>query len=242
MGEEKHLKLSSRESKETGIKAIVVAILVPILQAVILFVSAGRIDIPRAWVYLGTSFIIILAGTLLIYKKNPELIKHRLEWKKKKDTKKWDKFLLPPLFIIGFYVMPAVIGLDVGRLEWSNLSINYVIPALVLLSFGSIISDWAMMVNPHFEATVRIQKDRGHRVITVGPYKIIRHPGYLGGILWIVSTPLIIGSLFGLIPAGIAILLLVIRTILEDKTLQNELNGYPEYSKRVKYKLFPLIW
>ena len=107
---------------------------------------------------------------------------------------------------------------------------------------GSVLIHWAMLVNRHFESSVRIQKDRGHRVITTGPYRIVRHPGYVGAILFGISTPLIIGSVYGLIPGGIAVILLIIRTSLEDKLLRNELNGYVEYTKRVRYRLVPGLW
>lgn len=232
----------NKKLKKSLTKAIVITFLIPFLQAVILFVSAGNINIHRAWIYLLTLFIFIFSGTLFLYRMNPDLIIHRLEWKKKKDTKKWDKFLLPAFILISFYIMPAVAGLDVGRFKWSSLSTNYLILGIGIYIVSVIFSNWAMAVNPHFEATVRIQKDRGHKVITTGPYKIVRHPGYLAAILWIISAPLIIGSFFGLIPAGAAVFLLIIRTSLEDKTLQNELSGYSEYAEKVKYKLIPLVW
>jgi protein-S-isoprenylcysteine O-methyltransferase Ste14 len=99
-----------------------------------------------------------------------------------------------------------------------------------------------MMVNTHFETTVRIQNDRGHKVITDGPYKMVRHPGYVGAILWVVATPLIIGSIVGLIPAVIACFVLIIRTLFEDSTLHRELDGYAEYAGKIKYRLLPGIW
>ena len=99
-----------------------------------------------------------------------------------------------------------------------------------------------MIMNPHFESTVRIQKDRGHKVITSGPYRIVRHPGYLAGVLYILSVPLIMGSFFTFIPVGMYILLMITRTILEDKTLQKELNGYSEYVQKMRYKRFPWVW
>jgi protein-S-isoprenylcysteine O-methyltransferase Ste14 len=91
-------------------------------------------------------------------------------------------------------------------------------------------------------ATVRIQTDRGHQVISNGPYSVIRHPGYLGAGLWALGTPLVLGSAWGLVPAGIAIAALVARTRLEDRTLRNELPGYPEYAQRVPYRLIPYLW
>ena len=99
-----------------------------------------------------------------------------------------------------------------------------------------------MIVNPHFEATVRIQKDREHKVITSGPYKLIRHPGYLGGIVWAMGVPMILGSIYGFIPSLVGIIIFIIPTGLEDKTLLNELEGYAEYSKKVKCRLIPGIW
>ena len=116
------------------------------------------------------------------------------------------------------------------------------IPGYLLYISSNILLIWAMALNRHFEATVRIQKDRGHKVITSGPYKIIRHPGYLSAILWAIGLPMILGSVYGFIPSAAAIIVIVIRTGLEDRTLLNELEGYTEYSKKVKYRLIPGIW
>ena len=101
---------------------------------------------------------------------------------------------------------------------------------------------WAESVNKFFEPTVRIQTDRGHRVIDTGPYAIVRHPGYASGYLLFVGMPLALGSLWALIPAILSCLLLVVRTILEDQTLRNELAGYEEYAQRVRYRLIPGVW
>jgi protein-S-isoprenylcysteine O-methyltransferase Ste14 len=99
-----------------------------------------------------------------------------------------------------------------------------------------------MVVNPFFEPTVRIQNDREHRVISVGPYAYVRHPGYLSGITWVSSIPLILGSLYGVIPVILYISLMIVRTYLEDKTLKEELAGYIDYSEKVRYRLFPFVW
>jgi protein-S-isoprenylcysteine O-methyltransferase Ste14 len=148
---------------------------------------------------------------------------------------------MPAYGIMGLYVLVVVVGLDI-RFQWSYLGIDFAIAGTVLFIVGSVSIHWAMIVNTHFETTVRIQKDRDQKVITTGPYRIVRHPGYVGAILWAISTPLIIGSLVGLAPAAIAVFFLVIRTWLEDKTLHRELNGYAEYAETVRYRLLPEIW
>ncbi len=233
--------MGNRKLNKSGVKVLVGTFLGPFIQVGLLFISAGRMNIPQGWVYLVVSFIGMFGGIMLVYKANPELLNQRGLWEKKKDTKPWDKVLLIAYGITGFYILPVIIGLDT-RFQWSYLGIHFTIAGIVLFLVGSIFLHWAMIVNTHFETTVRIQNDRGHKVITAGPYQIVRHPGYVGSILWAVATPLIIGSIVGLVPAGIAGLLLLIRTSLEDKTLHSELNGYVEYAERVRYRLFPGIW
>lgn len=233
--------MGNRKLNKFGFKVLVGTFLGPFIQVGLLFISAGRMNIPQGWFYLVVSFIGMFGGIMLVYKANPELLNHRGQWEKKKDTKPWDKVLLIAFGIVGFYILPVVIGLDI-RFQWSYLGFYSTIAGVVLFLVGSVFINWAMIVNTHFETTVRIQNDRGHKVITAGPYKIVRHPGYVGAILWAVATPLIIGSVVGFIPAGIAGLVLIIRTWLEDKTLHSELNGYVEYAERIKYRLFPGIW
>ncbi|MHC4094821.1 MAG: methyltransferase family protein [Planctomycetota bacterium] len=233
--------MENKKLNKYGVKVLIGTFLGPSLQVTLLFISAGRMNIPRAWFYLVVSLVGMFGGIVLVGMFNPELLNHRGQWKKKKDTKSWDKFLLPVFGIMGFYILPVVIGLDI-RFQWSSPGVYFTIAGIILFLAASVFFNWAMMVNTHFETTVRIQNDRGHKVITTGPYKIVRHPGYVGAILWIVTTPLITGSIVGLIPAGISGFVLIIRTWLEDKTLHNELNGYVEYAGRVKYRLFPGIW
>ncbi|MCP8304969.1 MAG: isoprenylcysteine carboxylmethyltransferase family protein [archaeon] len=232
--------MPNKDERKIGIKIILRIPLFIILQAAILFVSAGRIDILRAWIFVGIIALQYSLGFLLMYKYNPELINQRARGIRQ-DTKSWDKVLMP-VGIIMSYVVLVVIGLDVGRFQWSSLSIDFMIVGLILFVIAATLGTWAGITNPHFEPTVRIQKDRGHKVITTGPYKIVRHPGYVAAILFPISFSLIIGSLYGLIPAGIVMLLLIIRTSLEDKTLLNELDGYSKYAQRVKYRLVPGIW
>lgn len=160
----------------------------------------------------------------------------------KEGTKTWDKVFLAIYFPVSLLIFPIVAGLDVGRFRWSQLGITYAIGGVVLYIVCFVLGYWAMVVNEHFEATVRIQKDRVHKVITSGPYRFVRHPGYLSMILGGLSASFIIGSLCSLIPCTAAILAIVIRTYLEDWTLQKELEGYSEYVKKTKYRLLPGVW
>ncbi len=223
------------------IKQVLLSCLMLVIQILSFFISAGHIDIPRAWMFFGVTFVYLIASVAVLYRFNPQLIDQRLKIKRE-GSKSWDEVLMRANNIMVMLIVPAIAGLDIGRFHWSSLSIHFAVLGFVLYIVGAVLINWAMIVNPHFEPTVRIQKDRGHQMITTGPYKFVRHPGYLAGILWTLSIPLIIGSVFASIPAGIYILLMIIRTSLEDRTLLKELNGYPEYAKRVKYRLFQGVW
>ncbi|GAI03570.1 unnamed protein product [marine sediment metagenome] len=161
--------------------------------------------------------------------------------RKKENVKKWDKILttINSFPYIGIYILS---GLDY-RFNWSiNFNISIHIEGLFFFILGAMIFTWSMISNKFFSTMVRIQTEREHRVVTTGPYKIIRHPGYVGFILMSLATPISLGSLYGLIMSGFVVVILIIRTALEDRTLKNELTGYLEYSKKVKYRLVPFIW
>jgi protein-S-isoprenylcysteine O-methyltransferase Ste14 len=224
-----------------AIKSIILSYAMLLLQMVIFFVSAGNIGLLRPWIYFGISCFHYLISTITLYKLNPELLVHRLKLKRK-GSKLWDEILMRVSNLTALILIPTIAGLDVGRFHWSSLTIHYVIIGFVLNTISTVLLNWAMITNPHFEPTVRIQRDRDHKVITSGPYKIVRHPGYLAGILFIFSIPFYLGSFFSFIPAGIYFLLMVTRTWLEDNTLQKELTGYIEYTKKTRYRLFPFIW
>jgi protein-S-isoprenylcysteine O-methyltransferase Ste14 len=171
---------------------------------------------------------------------DPELIAERLEIKK--DAKRWD--ILPAILIgrVGPLVILAVAGLDV-RFAWSpHVPLTLQIMALAIAVLGLFITDWAVVSNKFFSCVVRIQKDRGHTVVAAGPYRYVRHPGYAGAILHNIATPVLLGSLWAIIPAGVVICITIIRTAFEDQTLQTELDGYKPYAKRVRYRLLPDIW
>ncbi len=204
-------------------------------------ISAGHIRLVRPWIFFGASFAQYIVSTVVQFKLNPELLVRRLR-RKREGSKLWDEILMRVSNLTVLIAIPIIAGLDVGRFQWSDLDVQFAALGFTFFIISTILINWAMVVNPHFEPTVRIQKDRGHKVISSGPYKIVRHPGYLAGILYTLSIPLIIGSVFTFIPAGIYAILFIIRTSLEDRTLHKELDGYSEYAKQVKHKLFPSIW
>ncbi len=228
--------------RRPGIVVLVGSFLGPFIQGALLFAAAGRFDLPRAWLFLGLSFIGIFGWIVPVAIVNPELLNHRGAWKKKKDTKPWDRTLVTLYGLLAFYVLPVVIGLDVGRYRWSHLGLWAAVAGSLLYLVGAAALTWAMLTNPHFETTVRIQTDRGHKVVTTGPYAFVRHPGYLGAGLWALATPLIVGSAWGLVPALAASAVLIIRIHLEERALLAELPGYAEYAQRVRHRLLPGIW
>ena len=206
---------------------------------VLVFVAAGRVNYWQGWAFAAVVFIYAIAAASM-FAGMPDLALERV--KPGPGIKWWDKIFWGffAIFSLATIMIPA---LDAGRFHWTGSLPGF---AYILaypgyfLSAG--ISLWAMRVNRFFSSVVRIQKDRGQVVISSGPYRFVRHPGYVGGILMYLAFPLILGSLTGLIPAALSIITLVARTYLEDRTLQKELPGYLDYAGKVKYRLLPGIW
>ena len=224
-----------------GIRRRFVQIAVSLLvQAAILFVSAGRLDWVMAWVYLGLNVFGIAVNALVLLRIDPALIAERA--RSSEDAKDWDKRLTKLLGLPVFLAVPIVAGLDV-RFGWSPemlWQIHGVGVALWGFGFGAV--GWAMASNRFFSKVVRIQTEREHTVVTGGPYRCVRHPGYVGLIVLLLATPLLLGSWWAIVPVAGAILVLILRTALEDRTLLDELDGYRDYAKRVRYRLLPWVW
>jgi protein-S-isoprenylcysteine O-methyltransferase Ste14 len=184
--------------------------------------------------------LIAVAGIVLwMKKKSPGLLKERMSTKK--DAKSWDKKIIFG-YTLCLMIMLAVAGFDAVRFRWSRVPLSLKIAGFLGFIPTFLLAFWAMTQNPYLSDLVRIQKDRDHRVCTRGPYEYVRHPMYVGVILLILCLPLALGSFYALIPGSLIILLFVLRTFLEDKTLQAELPGYKAYADRVRYKLIPGIW
>lgn len=204
-----------------------------------IFIPAGRLDYWQGWVYTAMSTLRLLVARLVLANQN-ELLEERAQ--PGPGVKKWDKFI----YILKIPIISAIViigSLDVGRFGLTpDIPLGIYLGFIAVNIIGHGINLWAMRVNRYFSSMVRIQTDRGHRVITDGPYRYIRHPGHLGVILIQLSSAIILGSLWALIPSAILTVLVVIRTHFEDETLKAELPGYKDYADKVGYKLIPHIW
>jgi protein-S-isoprenylcysteine O-methyltransferase Ste14 len=210
-----------------------------VLQAVILFLAAGRLNWIWAWVFLGICLVSVSINGTFMLRTSPETIAER---GRPKETKDWDKVVSGLWGLALYLVLPLVAGLDV-RFGWTReLSAACHIAGAVVLAVGLGLAGWAMIANAYFSTAVRIQSDRGQTVCRTGPYRFVRHPGYVGFILQSLGTPFLLGSLWALVPGITAAVLMIIRTSLEDRTLQAELPGYRDFVQEVRYRLVPGIW
>lgn len=206
------------------------------LQGAILFISAGTLRWNWAWIFIAVGVVILIFNGLVLPR---EVIEER--GSRKTNVKKWDK-VLTNIAIFPFLGIYIVAGLDY-RFGWSGaVSGTIHIIGLVTTYSGSLLFTWAMVSNLYFSTKVRIQDDRSHQVATGGPYKFVRHPGYIGYFLMVLATPVALGAWYALSFSILLSILFVIRTALEDKTLFNELAGYREYAAKVKYRLIPFVW
>ena len=210
-----------------------------VLFGLLLFAAAGRLDWPRAWVYLGVVLLGELLTAAILAAVNPVLLERR--GRMGAGAKSYDRVFVA-LWLVLAFATPVVAGLEVGRSGYALVPLAGMYVGLVVMMLAYLFGAWAMAVNEHFELLVRVQTDRGHRVVSSGPYRIVRHPGYLAAIVGSLAAPLILGSLWAFAPVVAGALLFTARTALEDRTLRQELAGYPEYASRTRYRLLPGIW
>jgi protein-S-isoprenylcysteine O-methyltransferase Ste14 len=211
-----------------------------VIFGAILFLAAGRLDWPNGWAYLGINALTQLLSALVLIPRRPDMLAERS--KVREGTKSWDRILAPAIVIVGTLAVLITAGLD-DRFGWSGLVSDGLFWLGLLVAFASqMFVLWAMASNRFFAATVRIQDDRGQTVTRSGPYGLVRHPGYAGALLYNLAVPLVLGSWWTYLPALVTIALNVVRTALEDRTLQAELPGYKEYAAQVRYRLVPRIW
>ncbi len=215
-----------------------VALLVAFMAAV-LFLSSGLLNWIGAWAFIGLNLLGVLFNSLFLLRFNPETVAERA---RAEGVKEWDK-VVSTLWAAAYYLLLLLVaGLDV-RFGWTApLPPAAAIVSGVVFALGFALFSWAMITNTYFTAVVRIQTERGHKVCTSGPYRFVRHPGYVGLVAQCLAAPVLLGSLWALIPGGSAAVLMIVRTALEDRTLHQELEGYREFAQQVRYRLLPGIW
>ena len=200
-----------------------------------LFGSAGRWDLPFAWACIGIYAAFVV---LILFKIDPALRQERLNPASGGQDRCLRWAMLP--FISGCWI---VAGLDVGRFHWSDsVPFGGRVAGLIGLAASLGFTFWAMLANRFFSPVVRIQQERGHHLIATGPYQYLRHPGYLGIIGGPLFATLALGSWWALLPAAGIVFLIVRRTAMEDRFLLRELEGYPAYAEKVRYRLLPGVW
>ncbi len=210
-----------------------------LLLALALFLPAGDIRWLDGWRFLLVFLLWTAGGLAYLWRTNPDIFVARSRIHP--GTKAWDKVLMAILLPSLLLAFP-VAGLDAGRFHWSGVPPGVLVVGYVLLCVGFTLSLWVYRVNRFAEPSVRIQRDRGHKVIDGGPYAIVRHPLYLAGLVMFIGIPLALGSFWALVPVAFAALVVVVRIVLEDRTLHAELEGYQEYARRVRYRLIPGVW
>ena len=208
--------------------------------AVILFPVAGRWDWVWGWVFLGLFTTAAIVNVFILIPTNPALLAERSKGIRA-GTKTWDKWIVA--FGAGLLPMASwvVAALDM-RHEWSQMSLAIQVGGAVGFALGWALLLWATAANAFFSTTVYIQEERGHTVQTGGPYRYVRHPGYVGAIVYQLANPFLLGSWWALLPMVLTVPLYILRTALEDKVLHKELDGYKEYAQQTRYRLLPGIW
>ena len=221
-------------------RAFISLVVTLLLMALLLFGPAGSPQWAHGWWFMGVFVALILISMAALWRLNPEIFVARAR-PTGQGTKAWDRVLMTVLLTAFAAILP-VAGLDDGRFHWAPAPGWAVVLGYLLLVVGFAGVAWAQAVNRHFEPSVRIQSERDHHVISAGPYAYVRHPGYVGMLIFTLATPLLLGSLLAFIPAVLLCITIVVRTALEDRTLQQELDGYFEYTQKTHYRLLPGIW
>jgi protein-S-isoprenylcysteine O-methyltransferase Ste14 len=200
-----------------------------------LFVSAGRLDLPMFWAYLGVWTVSALVGPLVV---DPTLLKERI-----RPGPGGTDYLTPALATPVWLGQLAVAGLDVGRFHWSdNVPLFVQVMALLAMAAALAVMLWATAVNRFFSSVIRIQTDRGHHLVTSGPYRYVRHPAYACSPFIFIGGGLVLGSWLAALTGVLLLPPILRRTALEDRILREQLEGYTAYAQQVRYRVFPGVW
>jgi protein-S-isoprenylcysteine O-methyltransferase Ste14 len=228
----------NRFTIRTIIQMLVFILLVPFLPLLI----SRDWNWWQAWVYALIGILGFVVSRVLAARRHPDLLAERAKFMQHEDIKPWDS-VLARLVGLGGGLIPLVSGLD-ARYGWLGVDFGLTeeIIALVVILAGYAFGAWALMENRFFSGVVRIQKERGHHVVSTGPYSWMRHPGYAGALLVYSATPILLDSIWTYLPVAFISIVLLIRTDLEDRALRHELPGYREYTQKTRFRLLPGIW
>jgi protein-S-isoprenylcysteine O-methyltransferase Ste14 len=216
---------------------LVFIVLVPLLPLIISWQWGWW----EAWVYAVINILGFIVSRYLASWKHPDLIAERGKFLDHQNPEKWDK-ILSPLLGLGGGLIPVAAGLDRLFGSYVQFGLAVKIIAIIIILAGYALGSYALIANRFFSGVVRIQSERGHHVVKDGPYRWVRHPGYTGALISYFATPFLLESLWTFVPVGVAFFIIVVRTHLEDRALQQKLEGYREYAKQVRYRLIPGIW
>ncbi|MGC9400026.1 MAG: methyltransferase family protein [Anaerolineae bacterium] len=219
------------------VQLLVFIVLVPLLPLLI----SWRWDWWEAWVYALICILGFVVSRALAARRHPDLLSERGRFLRHADAKAWDK-ILAPLVGLGGGLIPLVAGLEARFGSVVTFGLPAKLLALFAILAGYVLGAYALIENRFFSGMVRLQAERGHHVVTSGPYRWVRHPGYAGALLTYLATPVFLDALWAFLPTAFLLVVLIVRTALEDQALQGELEGYREYARCVRYRLLPGIW
>lgn len=219
------------------ITQVVVFVFVVPLLPLLISLRWGWIE---AWVFAACNILSFIISRVIAGRKNPGLIQERARMLDHPDAAPFDKIMAPLLSVANLLIL-VVAGIE-ARIDPPTFNFSEEALALIIMLAGYVLGSYALVANRFFSGMVRLQTDRGQYVIETGPYSWVRHPGYAGAVLAYLATPFLLDSTWGLVPAAATILVLIIRTGMEDSYLRKNLAGYEEYANRTRYRLFPGIW
>lgn len=233
--------MNDAAKKRIPLRAIILMLFFIVIIPLLPLVITRRWDWWEAWVFAGLNILGFAVSRALAAKRHPDLLSERARFMRHENAKQFDR-ILAPLVGLGGAVIPLTAGLD-ELLEWSpGFSLPLKIISVAIILAGYVLASWALIENRFFSGMVRIQTDRDHHVVSGGPYRWMRHPGYAGSLITYLLIPLFLDSYWIFIPSIALIVVLIVRTYLEDKTLREELPGYADYAKQVRFRLIPGVW
>lgn len=233
------LQTQENETRRGVVHWLIREVLGVVFVALTLFIPAGTVAWPMGWALVALYAIWVAANAWLLIPRSPSLLVERAS--RKKSAKTWDTVILS---ICGLATIAKhiIAGLDL-RFGWTEpIPLFVQLAALIVAALSYALVTWSMTANAFFSMVNRIQADRGHRVARGGPYRFVRHPGYVGTIAFELTSPILLGSLWALIPGALSALLFVARSALEDRMLHQELDGYEAYARKVRWRLLPGLW